>query len=613
MVTLRIRDLSLTFALVMLASICNEVYCDDFRVTAPGIWKRDVGIPLDHGQIYVNKDSKDRQIIVLRKIFSSGIRVSTLDSLMTKRSEDVTNAREKLLREFGIGRYLILDVTRKLVKDFKNGDRLVYTILSRFDGFWATDVQMVERQYISDQVIFQVAYFEESPAIKDLARVNRLLDDFRPIFHPTRAPAGTFDVADPVPGKIKSCEPNCGVQREAPTGLAGIGQVPGDCAKNVISGLNSSVGALSSLADSTNALARQGKGYKLFYDQEKGAMYKVDSATLDRANRDLKTIPELAENGTVKPMSSASIQAERETAMSALVAEVKKIPVAQYPERVLSGLWHIVTPYLRGLNSNSAHDKLTTLCELATNFIPAPVMIKLASGLKLTAAEAEPIAKAFVAKSSAEIVEDSKSGLRNSETVTYSNGTQVTPQYYLRDDNDKLGALRVTQPDGSEIWFERTNRELSSYSMPDDLKTSLLQEYQGKKVADLGAGGGNAVEDLRAAGVDAQGHDLFLTPDQKSKGYFSQGDLRSTPYSSNEFDLTMTNMTFFTYVPARAGENGFNEGLKVVSEMHRITKPGGKIVIGGTNLRNIRDILAKFPDLRVLQNGQNYVVLLRAQ
>jgi hypothetical protein len=160
----------------------------------------------------------------------SGVDASALETLMTTRISDVSKARDRVLGDFGIRNYLILDSNHKTIQDLKNGNREVYFIHSRYKGMLSAVVQMVERQYVADHVGFQVVYFEDSPALENIKKIDSLLDNFRPVFRPNRSPASELvstvtgrpvdandvgylrnaphpeDAPDPTAGDIKTAE-----------------------------------------------------------------------------------------------------------------------------------------------------------------------------------------------------------------------------------------------------------------------------------------------------------------------------------------------------------------------------------------------------------------------
>jgi SAM-dependent methyltransferase len=190
----------------------------------------------------------------------------------------------------------------------------------------------------------------------------------------------------------------------------------------------------------------------------------------------------------------------------------------------------------------------------------------------------------------------------------YEDGTIATPIFY---GNGELGAIKVSRPGQGAVTFERTNRRLSEYSIP----TRFFQGFRGRKVADVGMGGGRAVIELRRMGVDAYGLDILLTEEQKTRPYFHQCDTLHTGRPDGEFDAVIMNLSVFSYHATRKGESSYQYGLDIMKELVRITRLGGKIILGEVQIRDIQDLVKELDGVAIVDHsrssGERWVVLTK--
>jgi len=178
----------------------------------------------------------------------------------------------------------------------------------------------------------------------------------------------------------------------------------------------------------------------------------------------------------------------------------------------------------------------------------------------------------------------------------YPDGTAVRPVHF-RDGS--LAAIKVTAPAGKEVYYLRTARPLSEYSIPPQHFSNLT----GQKVLDVGTGDGLAVDQLRRAGVGAEGLDIYLSSSQRAKGYFHQADVAQTGLPDGQYDSILANQTVFTYIAARRGGPDFDYGLRVMTELARITRPGGQVMIGAAKAHDLQDIVDNIPGLSIAAHG----------
>lgn len=200
------------------------------------------------------------------------------------------------------------------------------------------------------------------------------------------------------------------------------------------------------------------------------------------------------------------------------------------------------------------------------------------------------------------------------EMVAYSDGTVVVPIYF----RGMFASVEIRK-DGKEIGYERTNRPIGEYDIPDQIKRQLLNgSAAGLRVLDVGMGGGRAVLDMRHRGVLAEGLDIIVDRHQKGKPYFHQAQMADMPFAEGRFDIVMSNQSFFTYgARLRRGEPDFQRGVTTLLELSRVTRVGGKIVLGTCNLRDAEALVEAIPELKLsdfrLEGNRKWVVLERTK
>lgn len=103
---------------------------------------------------------------------------------------------------------------------------------------------------------------------------------------------------------------------------------------------------------------------------------------------------------------------------------------------------------------------------------------------------------------------------------------------------------------------------------------AAIDPQPGERILDLAAGTGTSTEPLRKAGADPVACDF--SPGMIEVGRkrypqltFVQGDALALPFADEEFDA----------VTISFGLRNVNDTAKALREMHRVTKPGGRIVI----------------------------------
>lgn len=130
----------------------------------------------------------------------------------------------------------------------------------------------------------------------------------------------------------------------------------------------------------------------------------------------------------------------------------------------------------------------------------------------------------------------------------------------------------------------------------------------GHRVLDLGCGGGRAVDQMSAKGVDITGVDLLLEEHQLRKTNYHCADIRRTGLPSGRYDRILSSFSIFYYASSAASL------AAALDEIKRLLAPRGFVLIVGMDFRTTRlfDELALAAGLVTVERTGNRAYVLRA-
>jgi SAM-dependent methyltransferase len=154
-------------------------------------------------------------------------------------------------------------------------------------------------------------------------------------------------------------------------------------------------------------------------------------------------------------------------------------------------------------------------------------------------------------------------------------------------------------------WFERAFAaeylELYRHRSPEQGRAQVRQMLTagilppGGRVLDLCCGAGRHLHAMRDAGLDAFGLDLSidLLDAGRLQDYAVRADARRVPFADTQFDVVTNLFSSFGYFEEDADQ------LRVLKEIHRVLKPGGRLILDHMNARvAVRELQAETVDER---------------
>lgn len=159
---------------------------------------------------------------------------------------------------------------------------------------------------------------------------------------------------------------------------------------------------------------------------------------------------------------------------------------------------------------------------------------------------------------------------------------------------------RIFSPTG--VKYVQTRRSIAELIYEGTYPQSFFEpsDLQGKRVLDVGTGGGRFVLEMNDLGANALGIDIASHPNHaKNPELFKIADASDTKLPEKSFDQIYSSWSIFTY-----GEK-LDFKLKVLTELKRVLKDGGKIRLGNVIISDIKKIARKIGGLKVSGSSKN--------
>lgn len=157
----------------------------------------------------------------------------------------------------------------------------------------------------------------------------------------------------------------------------------------------------------------------------------------------------------------------------------------------------------------------------------------------------------------------------------------------------------------SNVRYDQTDRNMRSMIgeaiYPE--KFFSAKEIKDKKVLDVGTGRGSFVLDLNKLGAKAIGIDIQPAANfYKYPDLFKVADATNTNFPANTFDTIYSSCSIFFY------REPFDFKVKALNELKRIAKVGGKIRIGASLTKEMKEIAKSVSGLKITDSSdKNYL------
>ncbi len=137
--------------------------------------------------------------------------------------------------------------------------------------------------------------------------------------------------------------------------------------------------------------------------------------------------------------------------------------------------------------------------------------------------------------------------------------------------------------------FNRTNRDQTELIRQGIFPAEFVRvkTLQGLKVLDLGCGDGLFVEQMRRAGVEVEGLDVFLDKYQLSKPYYIQAGADDTGEPDQSYDVIISAQGPLSWEHNHALVRSY------LLEARRLLKPGGRLLVSAIHVEknmNFKDV-----------------------
>jgi len=151
-----------------------------------------------------------------------------------------------------------------------------------------------------------------------------------------------------------------------------------------------------------------------------------------------------------------------------------------------------------------------------------------------------------------------------------------------------VGVVYSIEPKDKQEFTEEFNKFYTGFAKIYDLVTKIfsfwrrwinlaIPHIEGRRVLEVSFGTGYLLKqyakDFETYGIDYNAEFVRLLKEKmislKISADIRQGDVQALPYEDEYFDSIVNTMAFSAYP----------DGIKAMSEMHRVLKPGGKLIL----------------------------------
>lgn len=181
------------FSITGVSAYASSALDTNFQITVPPYWKN---LSTDSRiGVYKNERSRSNEIVVAHAFERKNFNDTHFENLH-KRLKNLSEIRSSFMSQFGLGEYTILAAEKKAL--FKSRFRSTQIIQSRYVGLNGLEVQVLERHYWSNSMIYVVTYMLEAPALNNRSRAEIALNFFNPIGSKDRKPSSETVSSEPV-------------------------------------------------------------------------------------------------------------------------------------------------------------------------------------------------------------------------------------------------------------------------------------------------------------------------------------------------------------------------------------------------------------------------------
>jgi len=174
----------------------------------------------------------------------------------------------------------------------------------------------------------------------------------------------------------------------------------------------------------------------------------------------------------------------------------------------------------------------------------------------------------------------------------------VYEKYGVRVTN-KNNRVTVVTPNGTWHTGRRDDGRFHN-NFPEEL--TRLSGLRGKKILDIGTGGGTLVTRLRKKGIDIEGLDMWLNEYQRRQKHFIEALAHDIPRPDETYDIVHVQEAMFR---DSAEKSGHEENVATLREIKRVLKVGGRLRVAPVNVELLTGLVAEVGGLKILKPAKS--------